>query len=250
MSKSSFVSYTGKEKDIVRQGISAIREVLKGTDISAKRSLLLCLDWFMDPYYQQDISYMRDKLIVLLQEVVISDDPVEVKKDALDLLGDYEWGPFELLEKCYEKIDMEIRPDADYVINMHRVAMIEPVVLDKCKEIYEDYRKVFQGVSDKVWIIYNTSLTEKMGPIDVDMSWLMEDGKIRNAPEYKMKKRMAADEQGFFLEPVMQFNLNIKERYVLLVRQFALGTACCFRYDLLYDGEKYSLGNERIVWHE
>ena len=67
-----YVSYTDSEIETVKEGISAIKEVLLGNDSEKKQSLLLCLDWYMDPYYGQDISYIEDELIELLQTFIIS----------------------------------------------------------------------------------------------------------------------------------------------------------------------------------
>ena len=114
------VSYSKHEKEIVRQGIDAIRSVLFGNDERAKLSLLLCLDWFMDPYYGQDISDIKDELITILQEVIISDDSFSVKEDALNLLTSYEWPPFPILEKSLDTIDEKLLPDVKYAINMDK----------------------------------------------------------------------------------------------------------------------------------
>lgn len=88
-----FISYSDKEREIVRKGVDAIREVLMGSDSGKKKSLLLALDWFMDPYYKQDhyIAEFRDELIDLLQTVVISSNDDEVSDDALVLLDSYAW---------------------------------------------------------------------------------------------------------------------------------------------------------------
>ena len=56
------VTYSGDEKAIVRKGIEAIREVLFGRDNARKLSLLLALDWLKDPYFQQDISDMKEEI--------------------------------------------------------------------------------------------------------------------------------------------------------------------------------------------
>ena len=56
------VTYSGDEKAIVRKGIEAIREVLFGRDNARKLSLLLALDWLMYPYFQQDISDMKEEI--------------------------------------------------------------------------------------------------------------------------------------------------------------------------------------------
>ena len=117
--KGRFVTYTEDDREIVRQGMEGIRKVLFGNDADRKRSMLFCLDWFMDPYYGQDISGMRAELDEVLQQVIVSpDNPLDVKEDAISLLMDYEWGPFPILEEHFEELEEEIKPDVKYVINM------------------------------------------------------------------------------------------------------------------------------------
>ena len=99
MNPISYISYGENEKNIIKAGIEEIRKVLMGNDKNKKRSLLFALDWFMDPYFGQDISDIHDELIELLQIIVISSSDDEVSEDALQLLCDYEWPPFEILEK-------------------------------------------------------------------------------------------------------------------------------------------------------
>lgn len=107
MAAVTFTSYGGNEKDVVRRGITAIREVLLGNDNGRKRSLLLALDWFMDPYYRQDISAIRDELKELLQTVAAASDDPDVREDALQLLYDYEAPPFPILEAHGIKLEEE-----------------------------------------------------------------------------------------------------------------------------------------------
>ena len=116
----SYISYGENEREIVRKGISAIREVLMGGSADEKKRLLLALDWFMDPYYKQDtyITNIHDELVELLQTVVISSKDDEVSEEALDLLSSYEWPPFEILEKNIDKVSKQLKPDVLYVINM------------------------------------------------------------------------------------------------------------------------------------
>lgn len=118
MSDINYISYDEKDKEIVRKGIFAIQEVLMGTDSDRKRSLLLCLDWFMDPYYGQDISNIHDDLIKLLQMVIISSNEDDVAEDALNLLISYEWSPFEILAKNIEKVSENLKP---YVVEAIRM---------------------------------------------------------------------------------------------------------------------------------
>lgn len=115
----SFISYSEKERVIVRKGIDAIREVLMGSDTGKKRSLLFALDWFMDPYYKQNhyIVDFHDELIDLLQTVVITSDDDEVSDDALVLLASYAWPPFEILEKNMDQISEQMKPYVLEVIN-------------------------------------------------------------------------------------------------------------------------------------
>ena len=116
-----YITYGANEKEIIKTGIEAIREVLMGDDNEKKKSLLFALDWFMDPYYKQDhyIADIRDELTVLLQIVVISSSD-DVSEDALDLLSSYAWGPFEILEKRIDKVPERIKPYVLEVINMDK----------------------------------------------------------------------------------------------------------------------------------
>lgn len=112
------VTYSGDEKAIVRKGIEVIREVLLGRDNSRKLSLLLALDWFMDPYFQQDISDMKEALKELLQTVVVSSGDYDVSDDALNLLISYTWPPFPILEHNLDRVPEKLKADALHAINM------------------------------------------------------------------------------------------------------------------------------------
>lgn len=115
-----YITYGKREKETVKQGIAAIREVLMGEDDGAKKSLLLALDWFMDPYYKQDayIADFREQLTDLLQTVVVISGDTEVAGDALCLLTSYAWPPFDILEKNIHRVSPRIRPDVLYAIHM------------------------------------------------------------------------------------------------------------------------------------
>ena len=81
-----YVEYTESDREIVRKGITEISKVLMGKDTDRKLSMLLCLDWFMDPYYEQDISAFHDELIDLLQTVITTPNDDNVIEDAISLL--------------------------------------------------------------------------------------------------------------------------------------------------------------------
>lgn len=113
-----YVQYTENDREIVRKGITEISKVLMGTDANRKLSMLLCLDWFMDPYYGQDISSLHDELVDLLQTVITSPNEDDVIEDAINLLMDYEWPPFPIIEKNKDLIPQKFQGDISYLLNM------------------------------------------------------------------------------------------------------------------------------------
>ena len=78
------------EKELVQQGIEAIRSVLHGKDSNAKRRLLFYLDQYLDPYYQNDLTELHEPLKGLLQEAMISDNEADVIEEVRHLLEVYE----------------------------------------------------------------------------------------------------------------------------------------------------------------
>lgn len=62
--------YTEREVQCLKEGIGAVRSVLSGTDTEAKRHLLFYLDWYMDPYYKQDISGIKKDLKEMLKKLL------------------------------------------------------------------------------------------------------------------------------------------------------------------------------------
>ena len=254
MKKMTVVTYTEDDRALVRRGINEIREVLMGEDMERKRSLLFCLDWFMDPYYGQDISSIEKDLVLLLQEVILAPNPTEVKEDALQLLQDYEWGPFELLEAHIEELDREIKPDALYVINMHVVAKVQPLVIEECRRIYEEARKNFPMIADRLWIEHYWNFTEdsdydELNPADLEDTWFLENGTLSKSWEHpKHKKKFDIGEGGFFKDPRMIFNIYVQEKKVVLMYYFATRYGRCLNYELVCKDGEYSLENPKNVW--
>ena len=82
--------YGTAEKELVQQGIEAIRSVLHGKDSNAKRRLLFYLDQYLDPYYQNDLTELHEPLKGLLQEAMISDNEADVIEEVRHLLEVYE----------------------------------------------------------------------------------------------------------------------------------------------------------------
>ena len=105
----SYITYTDDEINIVEKGIEEVRKVLMGGDCGKKRSLLFCLDWYLDPYYGNKLSY-RDELVTLLQLVVVKEKDKDVIWDVVDLLREYTYGPYEILEHDFEQILEAMKP--------------------------------------------------------------------------------------------------------------------------------------------
>lgn len=89
--------YTEREVQCVKEGMGAVRSVLSGTDTEAKRRLLFYLDWYMDPYYRQDISDIKNDLKEMLEKVVVSPNEEDVIDEALHLLEGYTDPPYPIL---------------------------------------------------------------------------------------------------------------------------------------------------------
>jgi len=101
-----FVTYTADQSYIVKSGIKAINEVLNGTDISEKRSLLFCLDKYLDPYYGYNLPCFDD-IIILLQEQLFLNDIKKVKEDILELLRYYAKGSLDYLAEKIEELESD-----------------------------------------------------------------------------------------------------------------------------------------------
>ena len=78
--------YTEREVQCLKEGMGAVRSVLSGTDTEAKRRLLFYLDWYMDPYYKQAISGIKNDLKEMLEKVAVSPEEEDIIDEALHLL--------------------------------------------------------------------------------------------------------------------------------------------------------------------
>lgn len=83
--KVTYISYSKEHMQIVSEGIDSINKVLNGKEMASIKSLLFCLDRYMDPYYGYKLSFY-DELVCLLQRQLFMDFPIDVKEDILDLL--------------------------------------------------------------------------------------------------------------------------------------------------------------------
>lgn len=81
--------YGIEEKELVKEGLEAIRTVLYGKNSSAKHRLLFYLDQYLDPFYQNDLTGLYEPLTKLLQEVMISENEADVIEEARHILEAY-----------------------------------------------------------------------------------------------------------------------------------------------------------------
>ena len=123
------VTYSNAEKKIVESGADAIHKVLAGDDADAKERLLLCLDYYLDPYYKNTLPY-ESEIIKLLEHVIISGNTLSVKEDALNLLTSYAYPPFFILEQNLGQIEDQLMPDVMYALNMGRSDGLLHALLD------------------------------------------------------------------------------------------------------------------------
>jgi hypothetical protein len=68
--------------------MGAILEFYKKGDRDDVRSLLLCLDWYLDPYYCHDLAY-QDKIFSWLEDEFYKVDDPKIKKEIFELVVDY-----------------------------------------------------------------------------------------------------------------------------------------------------------------
>ena len=101
----------------MRAGIGAVRAVLFGADVEAVRRLLYCLDWFMDPYYQNDLGDMAEPLKKALQELTVTTRAPDVAEEALSLL-EYTEPPYEILRARLDDVLPQQQPYARYLLSL------------------------------------------------------------------------------------------------------------------------------------
>ncbi|MEV5026674.1 hypothetical protein [Paenibacillus sp. LPE1-1-1.1] len=109
------ISYTKKHQDIVKKGVDAIGEILKSANVNEKRSILFCLDKYLDPYFGYNLPFF-DEIIVLLEKHLFENHDKEVKEDVLQLLTDYSKDSLDYLAEKIELIEFELLADAIYAL--------------------------------------------------------------------------------------------------------------------------------------
>lgn len=91
-----YSSYDESHMKIVESGFQSFMEHFSNSDVEQKGSLLLCLDRYLDPYIQSDITY-KEELYAWLEALVESDEELIIKEEALALLA---WHPDQNYVDC------------------------------------------------------------------------------------------------------------------------------------------------------
>ena len=110
--------YGDAEREIVKSGYEAIEAVLTGHDMIAKRRLLFYLDWYIDPYYKNDLTNLYEPLKELLQKMVIEEKEDDVIEDALFVLESHTEPPYERLRESIDIVPQQFLPKVRYLINL------------------------------------------------------------------------------------------------------------------------------------
>lgn len=74
------------------------------------------LDWYMDPYYRQDISDIKKDLKEMLEKVVVSPNEEDVIDEALHLLEGYTDPPYPILAAYLGNLSGKHKPKALYLL--------------------------------------------------------------------------------------------------------------------------------------
>ncbi|MNO47576.1 hypothetical protein D3C76_378920 [compost metagenome] len=113
----SYISYSQMHSRIVESGSVAIKKYLRESDYGEKRSLLLCLDRYLDPYFGYNLPFF-DEIILLLQEQLFQEQERDIKNDIFQLLTDYSREQLDYLAERIDKVDPYDLTDALYAIGI------------------------------------------------------------------------------------------------------------------------------------
>lgn len=112
----TYITYSQVHRDIITSGgVKEIDQYLATQSNAEKRSLLFCLDQYLDPYYRYNLIY-HDKIISILEKQLFQNHTKEVKEDMLQLLNDYATKPLLYLAEHIDEIEPELRPDALHAV--------------------------------------------------------------------------------------------------------------------------------------
>lgn len=259
------VRYSDREKMIVEEGLAAVERVLTGDDTDTIERLLLCLDYYMDPYYGNRLPYERE-LIVLLQNLILSSNPLELKQDALQLLTSYAWPPFSVLERGMAEaqkgrlqLDPALKQDMIYALSMAKEEAALTALLEKCVSIIRSMREEFKELDQgRFGALPQCSIVKYCAGADSEPigyfknatlhTWKLEQDKYTLADnalchQQKPVSGMFFPQGGFWIS----FDLERGAGYLIyqLGPRFGRG----FTFDLVFPEEGGArLENERVDW--
>lgn len=117
--------YGEEEREIVQGGVWPICKVLIGEDTDAKRRLLFYLDWYLDPYYGNDLSAIYEPVKEMLQDLVIKENEDDIKEEALYLLEAYMDAPYDIFEERINEIPPQFLSEVNDLIQSGEAERIE-----------------------------------------------------------------------------------------------------------------------------
>jgi len=126
---SSYISYSQKHNEIVESGSVAIKKYLSEADYDEKRSLLLCLDRYLDPYFGYNLPFF-DEIILFLQEQLFQEQDRDIKDDLFHLLTDYSREQLDYLAERIDQVEPHDLADALYAIGMTYNKKYVPLLLN------------------------------------------------------------------------------------------------------------------------
>lgn len=136
------ITYTKRHQDIVNSGVDAIDEILKSANVDEKRSILFCLDRYLDPYFGFNLPYF-DEIMVRLQKHLFENHDKEVIEDIFQLITDYSKDTLDYLAENIELIEFELLADALYALSCTFNPKYVPIFIS-----YENHeRPIVQNVA-------------------------------------------------------------------------------------------------------
>lgn len=115
----TYITYTSEHQQIATSSTNEIDSFLKSQNNAEKRSLLFCLDKYLDPYYGYNLPN-HDEITLILEKHLFQSHIREVKEDILQLLTDYARKPLTYLAEHIEEIEPDLQADALYAIELNR----------------------------------------------------------------------------------------------------------------------------------
>lgn len=252
------VYYSKDEIYIVESGIGAIKEVLLGDDSSKKQKLLLCLDMYIDPWYQHHLPYEKE-ILTLLEHVVVFEEDVETAEDALNLLMDYSSSPYPILENQYTHICEQLEPQVRYLLRRENLWKMEEIVNIKCKQIFEECRTVSermkgQGIFPEMAIIvHDSSITADgtyfpqkgcEGLFSLENNEVKQIGIPNQGIPYE-KEPLSGD---YYHKAEFYYNIDIDKMQVTLIYFIASRWGKCQVYEIILENNIYALSKPFCIW--